>query len=174
MALIVIDASQGVTSGDLAIAGTVSELGRAALILVNKWDLLDDDARADLEETWTRMDEILSEPPRVNISALTGRGVEKILPMVEQTLDRVHKDFGTSELNRVFEHLVRRHRAPAVGGHPWNLMYVTQVKKSPPTFMLFANRALPQNATYRRYLVNGARQQLGLQGIPVRLVIRKR
>ena len=130
--------------------------------------------RADLEESWQRLDEILSEPPRVNISALTGRGLDKIFPAVEQTLERFNIELGTSELNRIFESLVRRHRPPEIDGHSWNLLYVTQVKTAPPTFMLFASRQLPQRSTYRRYLVNGVRRELGLEGIPIRLVIRKR
>ena len=174
LAVLVVDASQGVTTGDLAIAGTAWELGKPCVIVVNKWDLLDEQKRTDLEESWQRLDEILAEPPRVNISALTGRGIDKIFPAVEQTLERFELELGTSELNRLFESLVRRHRPPEIGGHSWNLLYVTQVKTSPPTFMLFANRQLPQRSTYRRYLVNGVRRELGLEGIPIRLVVRKR
>ncbi len=174
LAILVVDASQGVTSGDLAIAGTAWELGKPCLIAVNKWDLLDEEARDGLEESWQRLDEILAEPPRVNISALTGRGLDKIFPAVEQTLERFNIELGTSELNRIFEGLVRRHRPPEIGGHSWNLLYVTQVRTAPPTFMLFANRQLPQRSTYRRYLVNGVRRELDLEGIPIRLVVRKR
>ncbi len=174
LAIVVVDASQGITSGDLAISGTAWELGKASVIVINKWDLLDEDKRSDLEEGWQRLDEVLAGPPRINISALTGRGVDKIFPEVEQTLERFNTQRGTSELNRIFEGLLRRHRPPAIEGQPWNLMYVTQVKTAPPTFMLFANRQLPHRATYRRYLVNGLRRELGLEGIPIRLVIRKR
>ncbi len=80
LALLVVDASQGITSGDLTIAGTAWELGKACLVLANKWDLVDEDKREKLEETWLRLDETLSDPVRANISALTGRGVQRVLP----------------------------------------------------------------------------------------------
>src|SRR4029079_9564578 len=86
VALLVIDAAQGITSGDLAIAGTIWELGRAAVVVINKWDLLDEDRRARLEEQWPRLEELLAEPARVNISALSGRGVAKLLAHVDAAL----------------------------------------------------------------------------------------
>jgi len=174
LALLVVDASQGVTSGDLAIAGTAWELGRACVVLTNKWDLLDDESRERLEVSWQRLDEILAEPPRVNISALSGRGVQKVFPAVEEILERHRLELGTAELNRLFEGLLRRHRPPAMDGHEWKILYSTQVRTAPPTFMLFANRSLPRQSSYRRYLENGLRSELDLAGIPIRLVIRKR
>jgi len=172
VALLVIDASQGVTSGDLGIAGAAWELGRPAVVLVNKWDLLDEKSREDLEESWERLDELLSSPPRVNISALSGRGVEKVLPAAEAVLSLLEKRPGTSEVNRILARAVARHRAPHLAGQPWKLRYATQVSSTPPTFVLFANRRLPRQAPYRRYLENFLRQELELWGIPIRLVIR--
>ena len=171
-ALLVVDASQGVTSGDLAIAGTAWELGRPSVVLVNKWDLLDEKKREDLDESWERLDELLSGPPRVNISALTGRGVEKVLPATVEVLDLLATRPGTSELNRILATAVSRHRAPHLAGKPWKLRYATQVSSTPPTFVVFANRRLPRQAPYRRYLENFLREALGLWGIPIRLVIR--
>ena len=84
--VLVLDAAQGVTSGDLAMAGLVWELGRAAVVAVNKWDLLDDEGRERLEAGWPRLAELLADPPRVNVSALTGRGVEKLFPAVDRAL----------------------------------------------------------------------------------------
>lgn len=171
-ALLVVDASQGVTSGDLAIAGTAWELGRPSVVLVNKWDLLDEKKREDLDESWERLDELLSSPRRVNISALTGRGVEKVLPATVEVLDLLATRPGTSELNRILATAVSRHRAPHLAGKPWKLRYATQVSSTPPTFVVFANRRLPRQAPYRRYLENFLREALGLWGIPIRLVIR--
>ena len=171
-ALLVIDASQGVTSGDLAIAGTAWELGRPSVVLVNKWDLLDDKHREELDESWQRLDDLLASPARVNISALTGRGVEKVLPAAAEVLRLLETRPGTSELNRILATAVSRHRAPHLAGKPWKLRYATQVSSAPPTFVVFANRRLPRQAPYRRYLVNFLRQELGLWGIPIRLVIR--
>jgi GTPase len=174
LAVLVIDASQGITSGDLAIAGTIWELGRAAVVICNKWDLLDDETRRVLEEQWPRLAELLAEPPRVNISAETGRGVAKVLPAVAGAVDGFHARLSTGEVNRLFESAIRAHGAPAKDGKEWKLYYATQVGDGPPTFMLFANRTLPRNDPYRRYLANRAREALGLAGVPVRLVIRRR
>ncbi|HXT20516.1 MAG TPA: ribosome biogenesis GTPase Der [Thermoanaerobaculia bacterium] len=174
VAILVIDAIQGITSGDLGIAGTIWELGRAAVVVFNKWDLLDDESRRRLEEQWPRLQELLAEPPRVNVSATTGRGVAKVLPTVAGALAGFHARLGTGEINRLFEQAARAHGAPARDGKEWKLYYATQVGDGPPTFMLFANRTLPRNDPYRRYLANRVREALGLWGVPVRLVIRRR
>ncbi len=174
VALLVVDVTQGITSGDLAIAGTIWELGRAAVIVFNKWDLLDDESRRRLEEQWPRLQELLADPPRVNVSATTARGVSKVLPIVTTALAGFHSRLGTGEVNRLFEQAVRAVAAPSRDGKEWKLYYATQVGDGPPTFMLFANRTLPRNDPYRRYLANRVREALGLQGVPVRLVIRRR
>jgi GTP-binding protein len=175
MAVLVLDASAGVTTGDLSIAGAAWELGKATLVLVNKWDLLDARGLEELEESWPRMDQVLASPQRVNISAKSGRGLEKIFAAVGRVLEGYECRLETSEVNRLFERAVARHGAPADRGKPWKLFYATQVSSRPPTFMLFANRTLPRQASYRRYLENFLQKALDLPGgIPTRLVIRKR
>ncbi|HVR95068.1 MAG TPA: ribosome biogenesis GTPase Der [Thermoanaerobaculia bacterium] len=172
--ILVIDASQGVTSGDLAIAGSIWELGRAAVVAINKWDLLDDEGREKLELGMERLDELLADPGRVNVSALTGRGIDKLFGPVDKALAAYHTKLSTGELNRLFETFVRAVKPTSHQGRPWKLYYATQVSTAPPTFMLFANRTLPRNDHYRRYLENRLREALDLPGVPVRLVIRKR
>lgn len=174
LAVLVIDATAGVTSGDLAIAGTIWELGRAAVVAINKWDLLDPESRERLEETWERLDGLLSAPERVNISALTGRGVGRLFPAIDRALVSHSTEIGTGELNRLLESAVGRNPPPNFKGRPWKLYYGTQVSTAPPTFMLFANHALPLRHTYRRYLENRLREALRLPGVPIRLVVRKR
>ena len=174
VALLVVDAAQGITSGDLAIAGTIWELGRAAVVVLNKWDLLDEESRRRLEEAWPRLEELLAGPPRVNVSAATGRGIGKLLPQVQEALRGFRTHLGTGEVNRLFEGALRDHQPPNEGGKPWKLFYATQVASGPPTFMLFANRTLPRASPYRRYLENRVRQSVALAGIPIRLVIRRR
>lgn len=174
LALLVLDASAGVTSGDLSIAGSIDELGRAAVVLVNKWDLLDDLSREKLEESWERLDQILHNPVRVNVSATSGRRLDKIFEPVDETLERFHHELSTSEVNRLFEEAIERHQPPAIKGRPWKVYYSTQVSAGPPTFMLFANDTLPLASSYRRYLENSLRRALDLRGVPTRLVIRKR
>ncbi len=174
VSVLVVDAVQGVTAGDLAIAGGIWETGRAAVVAMNKWDLLDEAARERLERTWPRLAELLAEPERVNLSTLTGRGVEKLFPAVDRALAAFVRTVSTGEVNRHFAAFTVAHRPPAVEGRPWKLYYATQVSSGPPTFMLFANRALPLSNPYRRYLENRLREALGIRGVPVRLVIRKR
>ena len=174
VAVLVIDASQGVTSGDLAIAGSIWELGRAAVVAINKWDLLDEEAREKLEFSMQRLDELLADPGRVNVSALSGRGIDKLFGPVDKALTAYHTKLSTGELNRLFESFVRAVKPTSHQGRPWKLYYATQVSTAPPTFMLFANRTLPRNDHYRRYLENRLREALDLPGVPVRLVIRKR
>ena len=174
LGVLVIDAAQGITSGDLAIAGTIWELGRAAVVAINKWDLLDEEKREKLEFQMQRLDELLSSPGRVNVSALTGRGVEKLWKPIDEALKAYHVRLSTGQLNRFFEAAIKRVAPPALHGAPWKLYYTTQVATAPPTFMLFANRSLPRNHNYRRYLENRLREELSLPGVPVRLVVRKR
>jgi len=174
VAVLVIDATQGVTGGDLTIAGTIWELGRAAVVAINKWDLLDEEARQKLELSFERLDELLASPGRVNVSALSGRGVEKLWGPIDRALAAYNLKLGTGQLNRLFEGFVKKVAPPALGGAPWKLYYVTQVSTAPPTFMLFANRPLPRTSHYRRYLENRLREELDLPGVPVRLVVRKR
>ncbi len=175
LALLVIDASAGVTTGDLSIAGAAWELGKATLVLVNKWDLLDAKLHDDLEHSWERLDQVLAGPRRVNISALSGRGVAKIFAAVGDVLAGYECRLETADVNRLFEQATQRHHAPTDRGRPWKLYYATQVSSRPPTFMLFANRTLPRTSSYRRYLENYLQRALDLPGgIPTRLVIRKR
>lgn len=177
LALLLIDASAGVTTGDLSIAGAIWEAGKAAVVLFNKWDLLaekDEEHRDALELGWERLCELLRDPPRVNISALTGRRLDKVLAPVPDALARWRQDVPTSELNRVLERAVQRHQAPAHKGRAWKLLYATQVASGPPTFMLFANRTIKRQDPYRRFLENQLRDAFDLGGIPLRLVIRER
>ena len=174
LAILVIDASRGVTSGDLAIAGLAWEMGRGIVVALNKWDLLDEEGREHLEETWLRLEEVTGRPPRVNISALTGRRLDRLLPEVDRALERFRLELSTSEVNRILERAVAQHQAPQVRHRPWRLFYATQVTTAPPTFMLFANRTLEKESTYRRYLENRLRDELDLSGIPLRLVVRQR
>jgi len=174
VAVLVIEAPTGVTSGDLAVAGAIWEAGRAAVVAVNKWDLLDDAGRERLDRSWPRLAELLAQPPRLNVSALTGRGLEKLFEHVDSARHAFRTEVGTGELNRFFEGWIRAHRPPTLGNRPWKLLYATQVATAPPTFLLFANRALPVTHPYRRYLENRMRESFDLAGVPIRLVVRRR
>ena len=174
VAVLVVEAQQGIQSSDLAIAGTIWEAGRAAIVVVNKWDLLDDVSRDRLEMSWPRLEEILARPPRLNLSATSGRGVEKLFPAIDALRERFQLRVTTGELNRLIERAVTGHAPPSQHHRPWKFFYAAQVSTAPPTIMLFANRALPLKHPYRRYLENRLREELGLGGVPIRLVIRSR
>ncbi len=174
LAILVVEAPLGVTSGDLAIAGSIWDLGRAALVLVNKWDLLDEAGRRRLDDSWPRLETLLAAPRRVNVSAETGRGLEKLFPLAAEVLTDFRHQLPTAEVMRLFETAVERHNPPILSGKPWKFLYATQVGTGPPTFLLFANRRLPRGHPYRRYLMNFVRRELGLPGVPIRLAVRRR
>src|SRR4029078_11070874 len=104
----------------------------------------------------------LAEPPGVNVSATTGRGVGKVVPTVATLLSGFHTRPATGAVNRLVEGAVAAVSAPSEHGKEWKLHYATQVGDGPPTFMLFANRTLPRNHPYRRYLAKRVREGLGL------------
>lgn len=175
LALLVIDAQAGITSGDLAIASSIWELGRCCVVVCNKWDLLDgDEDRERLEIGWERLSEVLANPARINASALSARGLDKIFNHLSTTLKDFRLEISTSKLNQILQGAVERHHMPTEGGRPWKIFYASQVGTAPPTFMIFANRTLQRSSSLRRYLENTLRRELELPGVPIRLVIRKR
>ncbi len=174
LVVLVIDASLGITTGDLAIADAAWRAGRSSIIACNKWDLLDEERRDRLEGGWERLAELFARPSRVNVSALTGRGVGGILPALDRVRERHALRIPTSELNRMVHRIVARHQPPAERGRPWRFFYAAQVHGTPPTFLLFANRRLKRGHTYRKYLENQLRRAFDLDGVPLRLVVRER
>ena len=174
LVILVVDGSEGVASGDLAIADVAWQAGRSAVVACNKWDLMDDERRERLELGWERVAELFASPARVNVSALTGRGVGSVLPALDRVGERHRLQVSTSELNREVRRIVGRHQPPAERGRPWRFFYATQVAGAPPTFLLFANRRLKRGHNYRRYLENSLRQTFRLDGVPLRLVVRER
>ena len=176
IALVMIDATDGATGQDATVAGYAEEAGRAAMILVNKWDAgqHDPDDYKRFEERLRRMMKFLSYAPLEFISAKTGRRVEKIFPKIDSIVGGFRKKFRTSELNGILEKAVTAHYPPAVRGKPRRFYYVTQLRSGPPTFALFSNVDEPIHFSYRRYLENQFREALGLVGCPVHFVVRAR
>ena len=160
---------------DMTIASQVVDEGRALVIAVNKWDIVDDRAvaRRDLEDRLQRSLPQLRGVPVVRLSALTGEGVDRLLPAVFGAFDLWNRRVATGPLNRWLEGAVERHPPPLVRGRRLRLRYITQVKARPPTFAVFTTRpgALPDS--YVRYLVNGLREDFDLPGIPIRVSLRK-
>jgi len=176
IALVMIDAVEGVAAQDATVAGYAEEAGKAALILVNKWDVKQheaDDAKK-FEDAIRFKLKFLAYAPVEFISATTGRRVEKIFPRIDQIIDGYRKRFRTSELNVILERAVQQHQPPAVRGRARRFYYTTQLKTQPPTIALFSNTDAPLHFSYRRYLENSFREAMGLIGSPVHLVIRAR
>ena len=172
--VLAIDATEVIHDQDLTIAKLIEREGRACVIALNKWDAVMDrnlarKAVADrLETSLAQMKEI----PVVTLSALTGAGIDQLLPAVRAAHVVWNTRIPTGALNRWFENALERHPAPLVDGRRLKLRYITQAKARPPTFVLFGTRAeqLPQD--YQRYLVNSLRQTFLLPGTPIRLQLR--
>ena len=159
---------------DLTIARRVVEEGRALVIAVNKWDLVDD-RRETLTKLEDRLERSLPQArgvPVIRLSALTGAGVERLMPAVAKVYELWNRRLATGPLNRWLEDTIARHPPPVVQGRRLRLRYITQVKARPPTFALFASRpkALPES--YIRYLVNTLREDFDLVAVPIRLMPR--
>ena len=176
IALTMIDATEGVAAQDATVAGYAEDAGKAAMILINKWDAEQhgpDDYKRFEEQLRFKL-KFLAYAPLFFISAKTGRNVEKIFPQIDAIVEGYRRKFRTSELNTILERAVTAHNPPTVRGKPRRFYYVTQLKSGPPTFALFSNVDEPLHFSYRRYLENQFRDTLRLPGCPIHFVIRAR
>jgi GTP-binding protein len=174
-AVVVIDATQPFEKQDLTILDLVAREGRAPVIAFNKWDLVEepDPTIRAAREAANRLIPQAAGIRVVPVSGLSGRGLEKLMETVSDTVERWSTRISTGRLNRWLEAALARHAPPAVAGRRIRIRYITQAKSRPPTFVAFCSRpdALPD--AYRRYLVNGIRETFDLPGIPIRLNLRK-
>ena len=169
-----IDAAEGIHDQDLQIARLVEREGRACIVALNKWDAVAD-RNATRAAIMERLEDSLAQMkgiPVVTLSALTGAGIERLLPAVRQAHEVWNKRIPTGELNRWFEQALETHQAPLVSGRRLKLRYVTQAKARPPTFVVFGTRAEQTPEDYTRYLVNSLRETFKLPGTPIRLQLR--
>ena len=173
---LVIDALEGLEKQDLTIARHIVEEGRAMVLALNKWDAVPDRG-AVMREIGDRLERSLPQVrgvPVVSLSALTGTGVDRLLPAVVAVHDLWNSRVDTGPLNRWLSKVVQRHPPPIVQGRRLKLRYITQIKARPPTFALFTTRPASVPEAYLRYLTNGLREDFGLSGIPIRIALRKR
>jgi GTPase len=173
--VLVLDAEQGLEKQDLTIASLVAEEGRALVIAANKWDAVADKnaAKRQLRDRIETSLQQVKGLPVVTLSALTGRNLDELLNAVFQVYEAWNRRVPTAQLNRWLEEATAAHPPPAVSGRRIRLRYMTQVKTRPPTFALFASRVEELPDSYLRYLVNGIRETFDIQGVPVRLNLRK-
>jgi len=166
-----VDASLGLHEQDLQIARLVEKEGRACVLVLNKWDAVEDrnkTRKAITDRLETSMAQMRGIPV-VTLSAATGVGVEKFLPAVRAASTVWNTRVATGALNRWFETAMERHPPPLVEGRRLKLRYVTQAKARPPTFLVFGTRAEQMPEDYSRYLVNSLRETFDLPGTPIRI-----
>lgn len=176
VALLLIDAEQGITAQDTHIAGMLAEESSAVIVLVNKWDAVEKDAFTinSFTEEVRRELNFLPYAPIMFISAKTGQRVNKILPLVLEVNESRFRRVNTSELNRLMRDAVTRHIPPSKGGVRVKFMYATQAETVPPTFVFFVNKPDWVHFSYQRYLENYLRENITLTGTPIRLFFRPR
>lgn len=172
VAIMLIDASQPITEQDLRVISLVADSGRALVLAFNKWDLVDEDRRLQLDREVER--DLVRVPwaQRVNISAHTGRAVQKLVPAMETALESWDKRIPTGRLNTWLKEVIAATPPPMRGGRLPRVLFATQATTRPPTFVLFTTGFL--EAGYRRFLERRLREEFGFDGSPVRISVRVR
>ena len=175
--LILIDANEGVTEQDTKIAGLVHEAGKAAIIVVNKWDAVENketNTMRDLENQVRKDLSYMLYAPVVFLSALTGQRVDKLFPMIQEVYKQNTSRITTGALNSILAEATSRVQPPTDKGRRLKIYYMTQAGTKPPHFVIFCNDARLFHFSYQRYLENQIREVFGLKGTPVRITIRQK
>jgi GTP-binding protein len=172
VAVVLIDASDRLTEQDTRIISKVTESGRALVLAYNKWDAMDEERRYYLEREIEQDLVQVTWAPRVNISARTGRHVEKLVPAIEAALEGWQTRVSTARLNAFLNALVAEHPHPVRGGKQPRILFGTQASNRPPRFVLFASGFL--EAGYRRFIERRLREEFGFVGSPVEISVRVR
>ena len=176
VAILLIDAQQGVTEQDAKIAAFAHDKGKALIIGVNKWDAQPkgERDRKDFEQGLRDKLKFLHYTKVHFLSAKTGRGVDELLDEVTLLLDRYYQHIKTRRLNTVIQDANRKHQAPSHRGRPIRLFFATQVRVAPPTMVIHTSHPEGIDVTYRRYVVNRLRAAFDFEGIPIQVWYRKR
>ena len=175
--LILIDANDGVTEQDTKIAGLVHEAGKAAIIVVNKWDAVEDkqtNTMRDMENDVRSGLSYMLYAPVVFLSALTGSRLDKLFSMIQQVYVQNTTRVTTGALNSVLADATARVQPPTDKGRRLKIYYMTQAGTKPPHFVIFCNDARLFHFSYQRYLENQIREVFGLKGTPIRITIRQK
>ncbi|MCI8444669.1 MAG: ribosome biogenesis GTPase Der [Clostridia bacterium] len=174
--LMMIDATQGVTDQDAKIAGEAHEAGKGVIIVVNKWDAIEKET-GTLEkyrkEVYERL-KYLSYAPIIFISAKTGQRVNKLFDLIHYVAEQNSMRISTSVLNQVINEAIAIVQPPTDKGKRLKIFYGTQASTRPPTFVIFVNNKELFHFSYERYLVNQIRKEFGLEGTPVRIIVREK
>lgn len=176
VALIVINAEEGVTEQDERIAGYAYEAGKGCIFVVNKWDAVEKDNRTlgkFVEQIKTEF-KYLAFAPIVFVSAKSGLRINRVMEEVERVMAQYTKRVSTADLNRVFSEAIDTHHAPLSHGRRVKFYYSTQVGTKPPTFIVFTNQPEGVHFSYERYLINTFREAFDFTGTPLRIIFRGR
>ncbi len=176
VALLVVDATTGITKQDAHIAGFILDAWKSVVVVVNKWDAIKKDTYT-MEEYTEHVRaalNFLDYVPIMYISALSGQRVHQVLPIALQVQEERLARLTTSEINRVLQRAVAHHPPPTKAGRPLKIRYGTQVRSDPPTFLIFVNDHKLVHFTYKRFLENRFRDTYGFLGTPIRLVFKSR
>jgi GTP-binding protein len=176
IALVVLDAEEGITEQDTKVISYTQDQGRALIVLINKWDLIKEDKK--------RQQQLLLEvelalkfipfAPVLKVSALTGTGIKRLFPEIGRVYRQFHQRFPTAVLNRLLAEAVARHEPPYYHGRRLKFYYTAQLGTAPPLFAVISNDPKGIHFSYQRYLTNCFREGLGLNQVPVRLLFRER
>jgi len=172
--VLLLDATRGLEHQDLTIASRVVEEGRALMIAINKWDVAEDASRL-FQGIRGALDEGLAQVrgvPLLAVSARTGKGLDDMIAAAFSIREAWSKRVPTAGLNRWFDDALSANPPPAPGGKRIKLRYITQAKTRPPGFVLFGTRLDLLPESYKRYLINGIRRELGFEAVPIRLTLR--
>ncbi|MDR2459480.1 MAG: ribosome biogenesis GTPase Der [Deltaproteobacteria bacterium] len=176
VAILMVDATLGLSDQDAHIAGYAFEKGKPMMILLNKWDLIKEkkEARENFEKDLSLKMSFLEKSPWFTVSAITGQNLQRIFPLVDSIMVQYKFQASTSDVNKVLEKAMAHHSPPQVGKVRLKFYYATQVSTKPPTFVLFANRPKSVHFSYRRFLINRFKMAFGLDLVPARLIVRSR
>jgi GTPase len=176
VAILMVDATTGLTAQDAHIAGFILDAWKSVVVVVNKWDAITKDTHTLNNFTILIRNELnfLDYVPILFISALTGQRVEQVLPTALRVHDERLVRLSTSQLNKILRDAQDRHPAPSRSGKQLKIYYGTQVRSDPPTFLLYVNNPQLSHFTYVRYLENRIREAYGFLGTPIRILLRAR
>ena len=176
VAVVVLDAAEGIAEQDARICGYAFERGRGIILGMNKWDLVKKDPgkRKPLEDAIDRQLHFVAFAPRLKLSALTGAGVRKLPGMIADLYMQFSSRVATGALNKAIQDIVETKPPPGAGNASLKVFYATQAETKPPTFVVFVNRPDIVHFSYHRFLVNRLKENLGLQETPIRVIFKKK
>ncbi|MEJ2154519.1 MAG: ribosome biogenesis GTPase Der [Desulfobacteraceae bacterium] len=174
VALVVLDAAEGVTEQDIKVAGYAHDRGCGTIFVLNKWDLVDKSTHTtrQFEEQVRYASKFLNYAPVMTVSALSGQRIHKIFPMVKVLFKQYTTRIGTGQVNRIITNATTRTEPPLHKGRRLKFYYTTQITDRPPTFVSFVNYPDAVHFSYQRYLLNQLRIETGLDKVPLRLYFR--